>query len=43
MATLLYGTGMRIKECLRLRVQDLDFARRQITSAPAVRGPADRL
>ena len=22
---LLYGTGMRILECLRLRVQDLDF------------------
>lgn len=28
---LLYGTGMRIKECLRLRVKDVDFARRQIT------------
>jgi integron integrase len=28
---LLYGTGMRIKECLRLRVKDMDFARRQIT------------
>jgi len=24
-ALLLYGTGMRILECLRLRVQDLDF------------------
>jgi integron integrase len=29
-ATLLYGTGMRILECLRLRVQDLDFALRQV-------------
>ena len=28
---LLYGTGMRIKECLRLRIKDVDFARRQIT------------
>lgn len=28
---LLYGSGMRSLECLRLRVQDLDFAYRQIT------------
>ena len=28
---LLYGTGMRLMECLRLRVKDLDFARREIT------------
>ncbi len=27
---LLYGTGMRIKECLRLRVKDIDFARGEI-------------
>lgn len=27
---LLYGTGMRLSECLRLRVKDLDFAYRQI-------------
>ena len=27
---LLYGTGMRIMECLRLRVKDVDFARREI-------------
>jgi integron integrase len=27
---LLYGTGMRIMECLRLRVQDVDFKRREI-------------
>ncbi len=26
MAKLLYGTGMRLMECLRLRVKDLDFA-----------------
>ena len=29
-ASLLYGTGMRIMECLRLRVQDIDFKRREI-------------
>lgn len=28
---LLYGTGMRIKECLRLRVKDIDIDRHQIT------------
>lgn len=29
-ATLLYGTGMRLSECLELRVQDIDFARNEI-------------
>ena len=29
-AGLLYGTGMRLMECLRLRVRDLDFERGQI-------------
>ena len=29
-ANLLYGTGMRIMECLRLRVKDLEFARQEI-------------
>lgn len=29
-ASLLYGTGMRIMECLRLRVQDIDFKRSEI-------------
>jgi integron integrase len=29
-ATLLYGAGLRIMECLRLRVMDLDFARGEI-------------
>ncbi|MGB4812401.1 MAG: integron integrase [Methylophilaceae bacterium] len=28
--SLLYGTGMRILEALRLRVQDVDFARKEI-------------
>ncbi len=30
MATLLYGTGMRLMECVRLRVQDIDFDYQQI-------------
>jgi integron integrase len=30
-AGLLYGAGLRLGECLRLRVQDLDFARAEIT------------
>lgn len=29
-AGLLYGSGLRLMECLRLRVQDLDFDRNQI-------------
>jgi integron integrase len=29
-ASLLYGTGMRIMECLRLRVQDIDMKRKEI-------------
>ena len=31
MAYLLYGTGMRISELLRLRIKDIDFERNQIT------------
>ena len=27
---LLYGTGMRVMECLRLRVKDVEFARHEI-------------
>ncbi|KQN95648.1 MULTISPECIES: integron integrase [Stenotrophomonas] len=30
MARLLYGTGMRLLECLRLRIKDVDFARKEI-------------
>jgi integron integrase len=30
MASLLYGTGMRLMECMRLRVKDVDFARNEI-------------
>lgn len=31
MAALMYGTGMRLMECVRLRVQDVDFGFQQIT------------
>jgi integron integrase len=30
MATLLYGTGMRLLECSQLRVKDIDFGQRRI-------------
>ena len=30
MATMLYGSGLRLLECCRLRVKDVDFGRRQI-------------
>ena len=31
MAKLLYGSGLRLMECVRLRVKDVDFAQRQLT------------
>ena len=30
MTALLYGCGLRLKECLRLRVKDIDFTRNQL-------------
>lgn len=30
MAILMYGSGLRLLECARLRVKDVDFARRQL-------------
>lgn len=30
MAQILYGCGLRLQECVRLRVKDIDFSRRQI-------------
>jgi len=41
-AALLYGTGLRLLECLRLRVQDLDFDRKQIFVRNG-KGQKDRL
>lgn len=31
MARLLYGSGLRLMECMRLRIKDVDFARNEIT------------
>jgi integrase len=31
MAELLYGAGLRLMECVRLRVKDVDFGYGQIT------------
>ncbi len=42
MASLLYGTGMRLMECVRLRVQDIDFGYGQITVRNA-KGGKDRV
>jgi len=42
MASLLYGAGLRLMECLRLRIQDLDFARSEITVRDG-KGAKDRI
>lgn len=42
MASLLYGSGLRLNECLSLRVKDVDFAYRQITIRDA-KGGKDRV
>ena len=39
MARLLYGTGMRLMECVRLRVKDVEFSRHEIV----VRDGKDRM
>jgi integron integrase len=41
MAMLLYGAGLRLMECLRLRVKDIDFATNQIV-VRAGKGDKDR-
>jgi len=38
MAMLLYGSGLRLMECLRLRVKDIDFTRQEIGGARCPRG-----
>ena len=42
MAALMYGTGMRLMECMRLRVQDVDFGFQQITIRQG-KGGKDRI
>ena len=42
MASLLYGTGMRLMECVRLRVKDVSLARRQILVRDG-KGSKDRI
>jgi integron integrase len=42
MASVLYGSGLRVLECARLRVKDLDFAARQIFVRRG-KGKKDRL
>jgi integron integrase len=42
MASLLYGSGLRLKECLRLRVKDVDFGYKQIVVRDA-KGNRDRV
>jgi integron integrase len=42
MAGLLYGSGLRLMECLRLRVKDFDFAQHQIIVRDG-KGMQDRL
>ncbi len=41
-AQLLYGAGLRLSECLELRVKDLDFRRKQIAVRQA-KGHKDRM
>lgn len=41
MAELIYGTGLRVNECMTLRVKDVDFDRRTIT-VRAGKGNKDR-
>lgn len=42
MARLMYGTGLRLMECCRLRVKDVDFARLQIVVRQG-KGDKDRM
>jgi integron integrase len=42
MASLMYGAGLRLMECLRLRVQDLDFSRKEILVRDG-KGAKDRI
>ena len=42
MAQLIYGSGMRLMECVRLRIKDIDFERKEITIRDG-KGSKDRI
>jgi len=42
MAKLIYGSGLRVRECIRLRVKDIDFAMNQIVVRNG-KGKKDRI
>ena len=42
MAKLMYGTGLRLMECLRLRVKDIELARREVVVRQG-KGAKDRI
>ena len=42
MGVLMYGSGLRLLECLRLRVKDIEFTRKQITVRSG-KGDKDRI
>src|SRR5258708_13789231 len=42
MASLLYGAGLRLRECLKVRVKDVDFGYRQIVVRDG-KGAKDRI
>lgn len=42
MASLLYGSGLRLRECFRLRIQDIDFEKNKII-VRTVNGEIDRI
>jgi integron integrase len=42
MAGLMYGSGLRLMECVRLRVKDIDFAKNEITVRDG-KGKKDRI